>query len=421
MCARLEARLCAGRRFGRIHHGHMAQRRLELRAADRAKLRRRTSSRRPRLMAERCLQLRTADRASLSRRTRCRRAGLVAQRCLQLCAADRANLRRRTRCRRTGRMAQRCLQLCAADRAGLRLRAGRGRSRRMTGGRDLLVSRIVAAAARLVCFPADLRTRRRFAGVLCKVMAESCFELCPADRANLRRRTRCRRTGRMAGGCDLCVCRIIAAAARLISLPADLRTRRRLAGVRDKIVPERICKHRAADAAGLCRGAGRCRPGDMPGCRRNDRTADCADLVLRARRIRAPGYALWPGYSACALPGSGCRCLSRCRSLCTSQASSRCTRPNRGRARAPSPAPSIWYYSGSNGCPRSGRSLCTSQAPRDPSPGCGPMHPRCASASPGSGCKCLSPRPPSYSRARSSAHTRPNYDRARGSLAAPSG
>ena len=123
-------------------------------------------------------------------------------------------------------------------------------------------------------------------------MAERRCKLRPAHYAGLSRCAGRRRAGRMPRSRDLLVSRIVTAAARLVRFPADRRTRRRLRLMLDQVMAERRRKYRAADAASLsggtsCRGAG-----DVTLCRGNDGAANRADLVLRARRIRAQRMAL---------------------------------------------------------------------------------------------------------------------------------
>ena len=143
------------------------------------------------------------------------------------CTADCADL-----ALRASRLCARCMtgglgKHCIADQADLVLRARRRRARRMSGG---LREHRAAGQARLRSKAGGRRARRMTGGGR---------ELRTADRAGLSRRTRCRRARRMTGGRDLLVRRIVTAAARLVGLPADLRTRRRFGRVLYKIVPER--------------------------------------------------------------------------------------------------------------------------------------------------------------------------------------
>ena len=232
------ARRRAGRRNGRIRHGHMAQRRDKHRAAHAAGLRRGAGRRRSGDMPGGRRNDRTADCADLVLRARRVRTQSMPLSGHKYCTADCADL---VLCAR--RLCARCMtgglgKHCIADQADLVLRARRRRARRMSGG---LREHRAAGQARLRSKAGGRRAGRMTCGGR---------ELRTADRADLRLRAGGRRAGRMAGGCDLCVCRIITAAARLVCFPADLRARRRFAGVLCKIMAERCdCPRRLRIAA----------------------------------------------------------------------------------------------------------------------------------------------------------------------------
>ena len=222
-----------------------------------------------------------ADQADLVLRARRRRARRMSGGLREHRAAGQARLRSKAGGRRAGRMTCGGRELRTAERADLRLRAGGRRAGRMAGGCDLCVCRIITAAARLVCFPADLRARRRFAGVLCKIMAERCD--CPrrlriAARARRRLDARCRAGGRRC----CCITSVvmpqrghrllrrqygIAAAAMAALGQAGLRAGRRNGSIRHRAVTQRVHAarlRRLAAAAGTCllarrRTAGRSR------------------------------------------------------------------------------------------------------------------------------------------------------------------
>ena len=123
----------------------------------------------------------------------------------------------------------------------------------MTRGLDLFVGRVVAAAASLIGIPADLCACRGLCLVIFNVVAKSLCKYRTADGTRLRGRARCSRTGRMTRGLDLFVGCVVATAARLIGIPADLRAGWCLCIVLLEVMPEcRNCRRVRITALGTC-------------------------------------------------------------------------------------------------------------------------------------------------------------------------
>ena len=129
-----------------------------------------------------------------------------------------------------------------ADVAGLRSRACCSHTGRMARGLDLFVGCVVTAAASLIGVPTDLCAGRCLCLVLLEVVPERFRKNCTADGTRLRGRARCSCARRVARGFDLGVGRVIAAAARLVGIPTDLRARRGLCLMLLNVVAE--CRDR---------------------------------------------------------------------------------------------------------------------------------------------------------------------------------
>ena len=115
------------------------------------------------------------------------------------------------------------------------------------------MGRVVAAAASLIGIPADLCACRGLCLVIFNVVAERFREDGAAYAAGLRGRARCSRTGRMTRGLDLGVGCVVATAARLIGIPADLRAGWCLCIVLLEVMPEcRNCRRVRITALGTC-------------------------------------------------------------------------------------------------------------------------------------------------------------------------
>ena len=129
---------------------------------------------------------------------------------------------------------------------------------------DRFIRRVIAIFTSFIGLPAFLGTSRILAEMRYCFMPKRCYKFRTARRTRLRCRTRCCCARRMAGCCDLSICRVTAscAAARLIIVPPDFGTRCRLAVMAFEIMAERRDRGRisiiaigASISARSCRGA----------------------------------------------------------------------------------------------------------------------------------------------------------------------
>ena len=123
-------------------------------------------------------------------------------------------------------------------------------------------------------------------------MSEGGNKLRTACRTSLSRGTGGCRAGSMTLRGNLLIRRIIATGAGIVSVPADLRTSRRLRLMMLEVMPESCFQLCTAHTAGLCCRTGSRRAGDMTLCRRDDGAAHRTNLIFRTRCIGAKRMAL---------------------------------------------------------------------------------------------------------------------------------